>query len=133
MLRLNTNLKKLTHKEMRSIVEKTVKYCRENIGINKRRGVCSIIVKNQSIHDDDRRYGEYNPDTHTIVIFKNNCKNIKELITTTLHEYTHNLQPVRSKYYKMLKVYGYENHPMEIEAMNSEVVYDKVWKKIKNK
>jgi hypothetical protein len=133
MIRINTNLKKLTHKEMRSIVEKTVKYSKENIGINKRRGVCNIIVKNQSINDDGRRYGEYKPDTHTIIIFKNNCKNIKELITTTLHEYVHNLQPVRSKYYKMLKTYGYDNHPMEIEAIGYERFYGDVWKTIKNK
>ena len=132
MLRLNTNLKKLTHKEMRKIVEKTVKYCEENLGINKRKGKCGIVVRNQSVNDDILKYGEYCPYTHTIRIFKNNCMNVGDLITTTLHEYTHNLQPVKSKYFKMLKVYGYENHPMEIEAVENETLCLDVWKKIKN-
>jgi hypothetical protein len=130
-LRLNTNTKKLTHKEIRKIVEKTIKYCVENLGTNKRRGKCGLVVRNQNPNEQERRYGEYCPETHTIRVFKNNCDNIKDLIITTLHEYTHNLQPIKSKYFKMLKVHGYDNHPMEIEAVENEKLCLDVWKNIK--
>ena len=131
MLRLNTNLKNMTSGEIRKIVEKTVRYCEDNLGINKRKGRCSISVRKQNLNEEVLKYGEYCPYGHTIRIFKNNCTNIKDLITSTLHEYTHSLQPVKSKYFKMLKMYGYENHPMEIEAVENETLYLDVWKKIK--
>ena len=131
-MRINTNLNTLTHKEIRHIVDKTISFCEVKFGVNKRKGCSKVIVKSQSKNDDFLKYGEYRPDTHTIIVFKNNCKNVSDLITTTLHEYTHTLQPVASKYYKMLKKYGYENHPMEIEAIENEKYYKEVWKKIKN-
>jgi hypothetical protein len=31
----------------------------------------------------------------------------------------------------MLKVHGYDNHPMEIEAVENEKLFLDVWKKIK--
>ena len=131
-MRINTNLKTLTHKEIRHIVDKTMSFCEVKFGINKRKGYSKVIVRAQSKNDDFLKYGEYRPDTHTIIVFKNNCKNVSDLITTTLHEYTHTLQPVASKYYKMLKKYGYQNHPMEIEAVENEKYCKEVWKKIKN-
>ena len=130
-MRINTNLKTLTHKEIRQIVDKTIGICEVMFGVNRRKGFCKAIVKNQSKNDDLLKYGEYRPDSHTIVVFKNNCKNVSDLITTTLHEYTHTLQPVASKYYKMLKKYGYENHPMEIEAVENEKYCSEVWGLIK--
>ena len=131
-MRINTNLKSLTHKEIRHIVDKTMGFCEVKFGVNKRKGYSKVIVKAQSKNDDFLKYGEYHPDTHTIIVFKNNCKNVSDLITTTLHEYTHTLQPVASKYYRMLKKYGYQNHPMEIEAVENEKYCNEVWKKIKN-
>lgn len=131
MLKINTKTKKLSHKQIRKIVEKTTEYCVKNFGINKRRGMCGIVVKNQNLSDTEPKYGEYCPTTHKIKIFKNNCKTISDLIITTLHEYTHTLQPIKSKYFKLLKVYGYEKHPMEIEAVENERFCKDVWKKIK--
>ena len=149
-MRINTNLKTLTHKEIRNIVDKTMGFCEVKFGVNKRKGYPKVIVKSQSKNvnnivshesitetmlftsNDFLKYGEYCPYTHTIRIFKNNCMNVSDLITTTLHEYTHTLQPVASKYYRMLKKYGYQNHPMEIEAVENEKYCREVWKKIKN-
>jgi hypothetical protein len=130
-MRINTNLNTLTHKEIRHIVVKTMDYCQSKFGVSKKKGYPKVIVKVQSKNDDILSYGEYCPDSHTIVVFKNNCKNVNDLIETTLHEYTHTLQPVKSKYYKMLKKYGYNNHPMEIEAVENEKYSKEVWKLIK--
>ena len=130
-MRLNTNLKTLDHKQIRKIVDKTVSFCESNFGVNKRKGYCYVTVRAQNKNEESLRYGEYCPDEHKIFIFKNNCVNIKDLIMTTLHEYTHTLQPIASKYYRMLKKYGYENHPMEVEARENEKYYKEVWKLIK--
>ncbi len=130
-MRLNTNLKRLNHKQIRKIVDMTIRFCEASFGVNKRKGYCRAVVRNQSMKDECMNYGEYCPDLHTIFIFKNNCSNVKDLIMTTLHEYTHSLQPIASKYFKMLKKYGYSDHPMEIEAMENERFYKEVWKLIK--
>ena len=131
MIRINTNLKNLNHREIRRIVDKTIRYCIFKFGINKRKGYCNVVVKNQSKNAESQNFGEYNPETHTIYIFKNNCRNVKDLVETTLHEYAHTLQPIVSRYYKMLKTHGYENHPMEIEARENEKYSKEAWILIK--
>ena len=39
-MRINTNLKNLTHKEIRQIVDKTIGICEVMFGVNKRKGFC---------------------------------------------------------------------------------------------
>jgi hypothetical protein len=131
MIRLNTNLNNLNHREIRRIVDKTIRYSVFKFVINKRKGCCTVVVKNQSKNAEIQNFGEYNPDTNTIYIFKNNCKNVKDVIETTLHEYAHTLQPIVSRYYKMLKTHGYEKHPMEIEARKHEKYCKEAWILIK--
>jgi hypothetical protein len=129
-MKLNTRLDKLTHKEIRKIVEKTIVYSEIKFGSNKRKKSCKAVVKQQR-DNDVPKYGEYCPEKHTVFLFKNNCTNVKDVICTTLHEYTHSLQPIKSKYFKLLKTYGYEKHPMEIEAVENEKYCKEVWKLIK--
>jgi hypothetical protein len=51
-------------------------------------------------------------------------KSVSGIIRTVIHEYTHFLQMPKlydmGKYHKLYKKYGYEQHPMEIDAVNSE-------------
>ena len=79
-MRINTNLNTLTHKEIRHIVDKTMDYCQSKFGVNKRKGYPKVIVRVQSNNDNILNYGEYCPESHTIRIFKNNCKNVSDLI-----------------------------------------------------
>ena len=132
-MRLNTNLKKLKHKEIRNIVVETKQYCESKFGVNKRKGVCNITVRTQGKSDKYLKYGEYYPDGHKIVIYKNVCFNVRSLIKTTIHEYTHSLQPIKSKYWVLLKEYGYSKHPFEIEANEKQKSYKDAWKQIKPK
>jgi hypothetical protein len=129
-MRINTNLKNLTHKEIRQIVDKTIGICEVMFGVNRRKGFCKAVVKQQR-DNDVPKYGEYCPEKHTVFLFKNNCSNVKDVICTTLHEYTHSLQPIKSKYFKLLKTHGYEKHPMEIEAVENEKYCKEVWGLIK--
>ena len=42
------------------------------------------------------------------------------LTSTIIHEWTHSKQNIIGKYNKLLKKFGYKNHPMEIEACETE-------------
>lgn len=133
MIRTNTNIKRLTHKEIRKIVELTIAYCHVHLGRNKRRGDCGVIVTDQPSTAPQARYGEYCPEYHVMKIFKNHIENVRCLVVTTIHEYTHALQPCKTNYAKLYEKYGYDNHPYEIEARNNEMLINEVWPSIRKK
>ena len=133
MIRTNTNLDRLTHKEIRKIVDLTIRYCQVHLGVNRRRGDSGVLVMNQSPNAEERRYGEYCPEYHVMKLFKNHITNVRCLIETTIHEYTHTLQPVKTNYAKLYDEHGYNNHPYEIEARNNEVLINEVWPEIRKK
>lgn len=133
MIRTNTNLNRLTHKEIRKIVELTIMYCHVHLGRNKRRGDCGVMVMNQPSTAPQARYGEYCPEYHVMKIFKNHIENVRCLVVTTIHEYTHTLQPCKTNYARLYEEYGYDNHPYEIEARNNEMLINEVWPSIRKK
>ena len=54
------------------------------------------------------------------------------LIQTIIHEYTHYTQNLKN--YKVLySMFGYDNHPQEVEARKNEKLYSPCWKQIKKK
>ena len=105
-------------------------WCQENMGVNNRRKnpFKLSIIKQVS---GAPCYGMFDEVENKIYIFHNNCPNIKMLIQTVLHEYTHYLQPIRGSYMKLMDGYGYQDHPMEVEAREMEGYYLNVWNKIK--
>lgn len=125
-------MSELSLKQIRDICKFGIKFCSKELGVNKRhRDELSF-----SIRTDRRRgdvyYGEYCPMINQISIYRNNINNVKDLIKVFIHEYTHSLQPIKTKYYKMLKQYGYENHPFEIESNNnSDILYKKFFSSYK--
>ena len=133
MIRTNTNLERLTHKDIRKIVNLTIKYCEVHLGVNGRRGQSGVMVMNQSPNADEKRYGEYCPDYHMMRLFKNHITNVRCLIETTIHEYTHTLQGVKTNYAKLYEKHGYNNHPYEIEAVKNESLINEVWPTIRKK
>jgi len=131
-VRLNTRVDNMDTKSIRRVVKYTTKYCVDTFGINKRKRtefVVSIIKQRGGV----KSFGMYSADDNKITIHHNNCPTLKDLIQTTIHEYTHYKQPVKSSYEKLLKKYGYNDHPMEIQAREMENKYYKdCWNKIKN-
>ena len=128
--RINTPTMFLGDNEIRKIVSLTVYYCQHVFGVNGRRPDIGISVKNQ--RSGPWHYGVYDSETNKIVVHKNVCTNIKQIIQTTIHEYTHYMQPVISHYNNLLEEYGYNNHPMEVEAREKENHYYKhCWEYIK--
>ena len=113
----------LSKKELKQVIYYTVWYCRYELGENPRRPVPNVAtIKN---YHDSCYYGEYCPTDNQISVFTDEIRTIGQLTSTIIHEYTHYMQPIVSKYYKLLKEYGYDNHPFEIEARNNERIHNR--------
>jgi hypothetical protein len=131
-MRVTSKTKNLNKRQINKIVNMTVLWCQINMGENNRRkskfkiSVCKQYVKKEKL------MGSFDQLNNLITVHHNNCHNIKELVSTTIHEYTHYLQPILTYYGKLYKSFGYEKHPMEIEAANNEKLYVNCWKEIKN-
>lgn len=76
--------------------------------------------------------GLYDLDENEITVFVKNHLNVRDLVDTVIHEFTHYMQPMY-KYIDTLKETGYDNHPLEIEARGRAKEYRKeCWNWIKN-
>lgn len=119
-----TPLPRLTKKELRTIAMTCQEYCETNMGINRRHKTPLKIrlVKNPY---SDMCHGDYCPHENTIRLFYDEIKNLGQFTATFIHEYTHSLQPIATKYGKLMKKYGYDNHPHEIEARDNELIYNR--------
>jgi hypothetical protein len=131
-LRVDTPTSELDNGTIRNILILSTEWCQQNLGVNNdRENVFRLCMLEQV--SGPRCYGMFDEEENKIYIFHNNCLNIRLLIQTVLHEYTHYLQPIRGTYTKLMDEYGYDNHPMEIEARETEGYYLNVWNKIKNR
>jgi len=132
-LGLSTKLDQMDRKTMREVVKLTTKYCVDTFGINNRKKT-EFVVSICKQRSGETAYGQYCPYDNKITIYYDNCPTIKHMVQTVIHEYAHYMQPIKSSYNKLLKEYGYDDHPMEIEAREIEKEYYKdCWNKIKNK
>ena len=108
------------------------KWCRSNMGTNRRKKY-DVAVTFYKSYEGDLDMGEYRYWDNEIIIYYNNCGNIKNLIRTIIHEWQHQLQPM-GKYEKVLDEIGYEAHPFEKEAEAAEEKhYKQLWMDIKPK
>ena len=125
----------LSPKLQKKIVRETIKWCRDFFGENHRRkNEFTYYVGPQPkrlLKKYGKYYGCYDCMENKLSVFPENNKNIKELIQTTIHEYTHYTQPIRSKYYKLDEQYGYIRNPFEVVARKNEELYKLCWKQIK--
>jgi hypothetical protein len=114
------SLSNFTNRELRMIAKECKKYCEENI--SKKTNVTFRVVKSRR---KDDAMGDYCPYDKTINLYHDKIKNIGEFTSTFIHEYTHSLQPIKSKYYKLLKKHGYDKHPHEIESRRNEKLHNR--------
>lgn len=124
---LKSDTSTLTRSALRLIAKETINYCIATLGIKKNLPVptVSVIKRGGSL-----RYGQYDYMNNHIQIHYNVCGDVKNLIQTIIHEYTHYLQNLK-KYDKLIAKYGYDNHPQEVEARGNEPLYSPCWKRIK--
>lgn len=102
----------------------TIKWCRENLGVNDRKRTKLTL----DFTDRKRTIkkvpicGNYCFWRNKITLHEVTCKTIKDVVSTMIHEYTHYLQS-RTKYKEYEKYYYYSNHPCEREARRNEEKY----------
>jgi hypothetical protein len=126
--RLNSKLR--SRGDVLRIGRKVEKWCRTNMGVNRRKKYDPVITYYKSM-DGDNDMGEYRYWDNEIIVYYNNCGSVRNLIRTILHEWKHQLQPM-GKYERIHDEVGYENHPFEKEAEAvEEMYYKRVWLEIK--
>lgn len=128
-IRKKTNIYKLDNNQIQLLVNYLADHCEKIMGINKRK---RTELKFRLINTPNQFYGYYDSLANEMFLNLRYANNIKEFIKTFLHEYTHYMQPIRTKYHKLFEEWGYKNHPFEIEARKNEIIYfDKTFKIIK--
>ena len=102
------------------------------MGTNRRKKYEPTITYYKSM-EGDLDMGEYRYWDNEIIIYYNNCGNVRNLIRTIIHEWQHQLQPM-TKYEALDTKYGYRKNPLEIEAEAAEEKhYKQLWMNIKPK
>lgn len=111
----------LSRYKVNKIKDIIMEYCINTLGYRKSWGICGITLSYTECDD----WGLYDPDDHHIYVYMKNIKTVSDLTRTIIHEYTHSTQNISRSYTKLYKKFGYENHPMEIEAYGNEKIYNR--------
>lgn len=125
---LKTDTSTLTRTVINKIAKETIKYCIATMGVKSSLPVPTVSVVKRG---RSRRYGQYDIARNKIEIHYNICGDVKMMIRTIIHEYTHYTQNMK-KYDILYSLFGYDNHPQEIEARKNEKLYSPCWKQIKS-
>ena len=117
--------KNLDIKTKRRYALLATRWCRENMGINKRRkDLPKVSVRINFVKEETERFisGVFYAQQNKIIVYDKNCDSIEDVVSTVIHEYTHYLQS-DVKYVELYKKYYYKNHPYEKEARKNEELY----------
>jgi hypothetical protein len=117
MINASTKLSSLSKYKIRKIAKIVVKFCMETFGVSRNKFYPNTTI---SFKNDTGLFGVYDGVENLITIYVNECKTVSVFTSTIIHEWTHSKQNIVGKYNKLLKKFGYENHPMEIEARETE-------------
>jgi hypothetical protein len=124
---LKTNTQDLPLKKVKEIASLTIMYAITKFGVHKYKKVPKVSVIN---NPEFKCYGMFDCGTNKIVVNRAISNNVKLVIQTLLHEYTHYLQNMNT-YMQLYKKVGYEKHPYELDAQKSEKLYGEAFKQIK--
>lgn len=118
--------RKVTREELVEMTTKYYKVVEDFYGHSKHHDCTPYIHLNDEDKEDIK--GEYCYILNEIAIYYNNIHSEEELIRTLIHEYQHYLQSPSwmTRYYR--QGYTYDNHPYEIEALEEEENWYKIWK-----
>jgi hypothetical protein len=120
LLTQETNIEGWSYTQKRNLVNRAFRWCKKNMGVNRRHEfeVIPSIIKGYG--EDEDVFGAYCQYENIIYIYHDRVETISDLIGTTIHEYQHSLQPIKTKYHKMALKHGYWNNPLEVEARKVE-------------
>lgn len=130
MIKLNTRLDNLERGPTIKIANHALRWCRDNLGVNNRKKYKPAWYIKKGY--DPEVVGEYDDEMNEVHIYYGGIDNVKELIQTCIHEWTHQLQPITTKYFKYPG--SYSRNPYERQARYAEVKHYKAcWQYIKTK
>lgn len=110
----------------RLYANEALKWCKKNMGINRRkRNTPKIYVRVRLEQEDKIKKiveGSYYSENNRIVIYGLNCNKLEDVVSTVIHEYTHYLQSMK-KYWEYFQTHYYSQHPYERQAKRNEDKY----------
>jgi hypothetical protein len=130
MIYLSTPISRLGREPTVRIANMALRWCMRNLGVNNRKKYAPIWYIHKGCGDNV--CGEYDDGDNEVHIYWDQCEDIRELIQTCIHEWTHQLQPITTKYYKYPG--SYSRNPYERQARYNEKKYTPIlWDEIKYK
>ena len=127
---LKTPIKHFERAEIIRMSRIALNWCKREFGMNNRK---KYELTYSFAKGDKNECGHYDAEENEIGIYWNQISNIKELIGTCIHEWTHYKQPILAHYYKHKSI-EYKNNPYEIAARKAERKFYKVcWESIQHK
>jgi hypothetical protein len=131
-MRLDTKTPTITMDQSYKIVNLTIQWGEKFFPppqIKRRKELLVMIYHSPT----DGVYGQYCDKNNWLTINLFNCRTIKDLVQTTIHEHTHVRQNLK-EYSLMNKKVGYDRNPFEKQARYNETMYyANCWRSIKNK
>lgn len=117
---------KVSIDELADIAKYVIAWCEHNMGVNKRHNKRHYMLLTNAFSNI---MGLYEPYENKMTIYIRNNTYIRDFVKTIIHEYTHVLQPIKTKYNKSLPR---DQNPYEIEADENELkFYRSCWKEVK--
>ena len=130
MIYLKTKIKDLGREPAVRIARSALKWCERTLGVNNRKKWKVQTYVRKAWPGDDT-CGEYDCWDNEIYIYWDNCEDVRDLIATCVHEWTHQNQPILTKYYKYPGTYS--RNPYERQARYNEVKWTPIcWREIRH-
>ena len=127
---LKTKLSDLGRGPTVRIAHMVFRWCRRNLGVNGRKKYSPVWYIRKGWGPGEM--GEYDAYDNELFIYWDNIPDVRELIRTIVHEWTHQNQPILTKYHKYPG--SYSRNPYERQARYAELKWTPViWKELKSK
>jgi hypothetical protein len=134
-MKVTTKTYSISTRLQKRIVRETIKWCSQFFGENHRRKNEFTYYVGPQPKRLLKQYGKYmgcyDCVENKLNVYTEHNKYVRDIIKTVIHEYTHYMQPIRSRYYMLDKQYGYKNNPFEVVARTNEKLYKNCWRNIK--
>lgn len=116
-IELDSQIEHIGRKEATRIANIALRWCKRTLGVNKRKRIQVTWYIRKGYGEEDT-CGEYDATDNEIIIHWDMCRDVKELIETCIHEWTHQNQPILTKYDKYPG--SYSRNPYERQARYAE-------------
>ena len=102
----------------------SLKWCKKHLGVNEKKRTKLVLEfsNRPRTYKKCLVFGNYCFWRNKITLYIPHCKTIRDVVSTTIHEYTHYLQS-RNRYLDYQRNQYYSTNPYEREAKRNEEKY----------